>query len=299
MNTSHSDHKALTLINSENGNLAFKIFSFENNFVFDHLQRQNYFTIILVLEGKGILKVDMSSYRIQGGDMMFISPYQPYMIDCISEISGFALQFHTDFFCILKHDKEVSCDGVLFNNIFASPKIQIEKKQINHFISLIDTMTNEMRSVAYGQHQLLVSYLKIFLVTASRIKINQNPEDLQQVAGHKEPYILQNLKDSIEQHYKEKQSVNEYAKLLNVSAKSLTETSKTYFKKTVKKLITERILIEAKRELYLTSKPVKSIAYELGFHDEHYFSRIFKKNTKVSPTIYRDTVGFARAELES
>jgi AraC family transcriptional regulator, transcriptional activator of pobA len=56
-------------------------------------------------------------------------------------------------------------------------------------------------------------------------------------------------------------------------------------------LISERIIIEAKRELYLTNKSVKEIAFELGYSDEHYFSRFFKNNADVSPQMYRDVVG--------
>jgi len=56
-------------------------------------------------------------------------------------------------------------------------------------------------------------------------------------------------------------------------------------------------VIEAKRELYLTSKSIKAIAYELGFNDEFYFSRFFKSNAAVSPQLYRETVGFAKAEI--
>jgi AraC-like DNA-binding protein len=59
-------------------------------------------------------------------------------------------------------------------------------------------------------------------------------------------------------------------------------------------LIHERIIIEAKRELYLTNKTVKEIAYELGFNDEFYFSRFFKNNTEVSPQVYREKVGVDR-----
>ena len=60
-------------------------------------------------------------------------------------------------------------------------------------------------------------------------------------------------------------------------------------------MIHERIIIEAKRELYLTNKTVKEIAYELGFSDEFYFSRFFKNNTEVSPQLYREKVGADRA----
>ncbi|MGB3079400.1 MAG: helix-turn-helix domain-containing protein, partial [Saprospiraceae bacterium] len=54
---------------------------------------------------------------------------------------------------------------------------------------------------------------------------------------------------------------------------------------------------EAKRELYLTNKTVKKIAYELGYDDEYYFSRFFKTNADVSPQLYRETVDFARGDV--
>lgn len=60
-------------------------------------------------------------------------------------------------------------------------------------------------------------------------------------------------------------------------------------------MINERIIIEAKRELYLTNKTIKQIAWELGYEDEYYFSRFFKVNADVSPQQYRETVGFAKA----
>jgi len=41
---------------------------------------------------------------------------------------------------------------------------------------------------------------------------------------------------------------------------------------------------------------VKEIAYELGYEDEYYFSRLFKANAEVLPQLYRDTAGFAKAK---
>ena len=79
--------------------------------------------------------------------------------------------------------------------------------------------------------------------------------------------------------------------------KLLAKITKTHFNKTLTDLIAERIIIEAKRELYLTNKSVKEIAYSLGYHDEHYFSRFFKKNADVSPQLYRETVGFGRDKM--
>lgn len=46
----------------------------------------------------------------------------------------------------------------------------------------------------------------------------------------------------------------------------------------------------------MSSKTIKEIAGILGFQDEFYFSRFFKNNADVPPQLFRETVGFARAE---
>lgn len=288
--------KENTLINPLNGNLAFKVFQFADNGFFDHLQRLNYYTIILIAKGEGKLKADFAEYDFRQNTMMSFVPYQPFIIETSEEISGFAVNFHPDFFCIHKHQKEVACNGVLFNDIYNPPLLFLEEKDFDTFYTLFEQMKMEMKNVQLAQYELLVSYLKIFLINASRIKVNQMPKAQQDFANVKEPFILQNLKDAIEKHFKTKHSANDYALMLNISSKALAKTTKAHFNKTLTDLISERIIIEAKRELYLTSKTVKEIAYELGYEDEHYFSRFFKTNADVSPQIFRENIGFARAE---
>ena len=159
----------------------------------------------------------------------------------------------------------------------------------------MEQMKTEMQNAALAQYELLVSYLKIFLITASRLKTEQQPEMAASLNGLKEPFVLQNLKDAIEKNFKTKHSASEYPSTLNISAKALAKITKTHFNKTLTALISERIIIEAKRELYLTNKAIKEIAWELGYEDEYYFSRFFKTNADISPQMYRDTVGFGRA----
>jgi YesN/AraC family two-component response regulator len=126
------------------------------------------------------------------------------------------------------------------------------------------------------------------------LKKEQQPKEASQLDENTAPFILQNLKNFIETNFRTKHSASDYADLLNITPKALAKITKNHFNKTLTNLIAERIVIEAKRELYLTNKPVKEIAYELGYDDEHYFSRFFKNNADVSPQMYRDTVGFAR-----
>ncbi len=285
-----------TLVNPQNGNLAFKIFDFDDNSYFDHVQRNNYYSLIFVRQGSGLVKADFTQYDLHAGRLFSFSPYQPFMFIVNAAFRGVAIQFHPDFFCIHKHQKEVACNGVLFNNIYNPPFVTIDAAHEHQLDTLISQLITEMQEATLAQYEMLVSYLKILLIHLSRIKTEQHPQAMQDAVGDKQPFILQNLKDAIETNFKMKHSAGEYAELLHISSKALARITKTHFNKTLSDLIAERIIIEAKRELYLTSKTVKEIAWELGYEDEYYFSRFFKTNADVSPQLYRDTVGFAAAE---
>ncbi len=290
------NQSTFTLVNPQNGNLAFKLFYFDDNGFFDHLQRQNYYSLIFVKEGAGKVKADFSEYDFEANALFAFAPYQPFMFTADQPIKGLAIYFHSEFFCIHKHHKEISCNGILYNNVYQPPFVNVDKNSAATFDMLCDQIKTQMQNPALAQYELLVSYLKIFLITAARLKTEQQPPAPETVTDNKEPFILQKLKDAIEENFKTKHSPAEYAELLYISPKALAKITKSYFNKTLSHLINERIVIEAKRELYLTSKTVKEIAWELGYEDEYYFSRFFKVNADVSPQMYRETVGYARAE---
>lgn len=282
-----------TLINPKTGNLAFKIFRLEHHNPFEELQRLHYYSLIWIQKGSGLVKADFSEYTFEEGSLFSFSPYQPFLLESDSPLAALVIHFHPDFFCIHKHQKEVACDGVLFNNIYNPPMVQVTSSVTAKLEMLTEQMVGEVQHPGLAQYESLVSYLKLFLITASRLKTEQQ-EDAAEVLQPEEPFVLQKLKDFINQHYKTEHSASAYADMLTMSPKALAKLTKTHFNKTLSDLIADRIIIEAKRELYLTDKTIKEIAYELGYDDEYYFSRFFKKKAEVSPQGYRETVGFAR-----
>ncbi|HKG68556.1 MAG TPA: AraC family transcriptional regulator [Segetibacter sp.] len=291
-----ADQNSFTLINEQNGNLAFKLFFFEDNSYFDHLQRNNYYSLIWIKEGTGKLKTGFSEYNFEQNSLFSFAPYQPFLFSS-QLIKGVAIYFHSDFFCIHKHQTEVTCNGVLFNNIYDTPFFSVDENLEATLNGVIEQIKSEIQNPGIAQYELLISFMKIFLIAAARVKGQQQPHTLQLKYVKKEPFILQDLKDAIEKEFKSKHAPGDYAVLLNISLDALTKITKTHFNKNLTNLITERIIIEAKRELYLTNKSIKELAYELGYEDEYYFSRLFKKNASISPQMYRETVGFGKAEI--
>lgn len=285
-----------TLINQQNGNLAFKLFYFEDNSSFDHLQHNNFYSLIWIKKGSGLLKVDYSEYLFDEGRLFTFAPYQPFMFSTDQKISGVVIQFHSDFYCIHKIAQETNCDKLVFNNIYQEPSIDIDTAVAQKLDLIIAQLKAEFDGHENVEYKLLVPNLIIFLVTIARIKA-QAKSISPQFSEADIPFILRSLKTGIEENYKEKHSASDYAELLNISPNALAKLVKTHFNKTLTDLITERIIIQAKRELYLTNKSIKEIAWLLGYADESYFSRFFKVNTDISPQMYRDTVGFGKAEM--
>ena len=280
---------AMVLRNSADGELEFRVIHFEDDKHFNEVQRIPYFSIILVSEGDGELKVDFTDYQISKSTILFFSPFQPFMIDGAT-LKGVMINFHPDFFCIFRHQNEVASDGILFNTPNDPPFFTIPENEASSIYSIIEHIIAEMSFTGLAQHDLLIAYLKILLIRAIRIKFIKSATPLPPDQVTIDAALLRQVRRMIELHFKTKHSVGEYAELLNISTKTLGRIVKNHFQKTLTEIIAERIVMEAKRELNLTPKTIKEIGYDLGFNDEYHFSRYFKNKTKISPQLYRNSL---------
>jgi len=279
-----------TILIKQTNELGFKLSSFENLDSFDHLVRYNYYSIILILEGHLKLKVNLDHHELFSPTAICLSPYQAFMMTSDKKVNGYMLHFHPDFFCTYRHQNEIETEGVLFNNFSSLPFFRV--KNIEKLVDRILDMNTEITNSEVGNYEVLISLLKIFLISL----IRERRTGHQTTIVKDKPVLLQNLVDCIETNFRKFHSAKDYAENLFVTPQQLNKVVKSSLDITLSQMINNRIMIEAKRELYLTSKGVKEIAYNLGYKDEFYFSRVFKKQVGVSPKLYRKTVGFAKME---
>ncbi|TWI13073.1 helix-turn-helix domain-containing protein [Sphingobacterium siyangense] len=82
-------------------------------------------------------------------------------------------------------------------------------------------------------------------------------------------------------------SVSFLASQLSLSPHYLSDLLKTETGKTTQELIHISLISEAKNRLRDPAKNVSEIAYSLGFENMSYFSKLFKKETGISPINYK------------
>ncbi len=81
--------------------------------------------------------------------------------------------------------------------------------------------------------------------------------------------------------------VVDYAELLGYSARTISRACQQVTGQTAKGVLTDRLILEAKRLLVHSDSSAAAIAIELGFSEPTNFSKFFTRNTGLTPAAYR------------
>ena len=96
-----------------------------------------------------------------------------------------------------------------------------------------------------------------------------------------------NLRDVVKLHMYSSLSIDELAKLSQMSLSSFKREFKKQFDDSPSNYINTEKLKKAKELLTISDLSISDIAYEVGFNDPLYFTRLFKKKEGIPPSTFR------------
>jgi len=241
---------------------------------------------IVYLPGGYSLTVDFSSYSTTGPTLFFVSPNQVLNITGTGSAPGSMIFYNRDFYCIQIHDEEVACDGLLFNNIYNMPMTTLTPEEGSFIDYLYAQIGDEFIHRDSSHEEMIRTYLKQLFIRSVRLWKRQHLE--QEAAGQSSDIeSFRKFTQLVEAHYKEKHNVADYAALLSMAPKTITHRFKRLNLPQPNEVIKNRIVLEAKRLLAHTQMSSKEIAYELGYEDPAYFSRLFLLKAGETPSVFR------------
>lgn len=239
-------------------------------------------SLIWFLEDDNVLEIDAAEYTFDKDQMIFLTSFNKAELKKTGRHRY--LRFNSPFYCIVNHDSEVGCKGILFFGSKTFPFLAPDQEDLDMLNTVWKMLTEEMKNPDDLQLEMLQMMLKRLLILFTRIyktKARFDEVDNQQVD------IVREFSFLVEQHFKEKHSVSDYASLLNKSPKTLSNIFNKLYDKTPLQVIHNRIMLEVKRLLRYTDLPISEIGFGVGFNDLQSFSRFFKKNEGSSPTEFR------------
>ena len=233
--------------------------------------RDDYYMIALITEGRAIMSVDFKEVIISAGEAFIVSPSQVHFPSKASSgVKGWLMGISSEHFT----EQEVELTAKYAIN--ASP-ICCANEVIDEINSLF-----EMLSYHFCHYPIAVplalSIKSIVLFYADTEIKNINDRYM---------VIVYQLKKLLAIKLNKEKSPSVYAGMLNISEVYLNEAIKAVTGMNVSRFIRSQVVLTAKRKLAYTSLSAAEIAVELGYDDYAYFSKLFKKETGLSPTQYR------------
>lgn len=252
----------------------------------------SFYQIIWFHSGNGKHFVDFQEYEVFDNAIFFIAMNQVHYFDSNSDYKGILIHFNESFLVQDSNEVAYFLKCSLFNNPYQQPSCCIGKGIETVLESYIQQIRRELEEgEEFGREELLKIYLKAFLVQVQRRK-----NAFEQTEG-KTPFIVDEKRmqlvqfvNFIDDNYMKGLSVAEYAQLMYISSRTLSDLTSQLLNKTPSLMIQERIILEAKRLLLHSSLNINQIGYRLGFDDPSYFVKYFKKHTTISPSEFRKAV---------
>lgn len=244
--------------------------------------QSNEFSLLWFQSDNNQLKIDAVDYTFNTSDILSLTEFHKIETIQIHELK--LLRWNRSFYCILNNDVEIGCKGILYYGASALPFIHPEKGDIEILSAVWKMLEMEMVSRDNLQREMLQMMLKRILILSTRMYKSQS--HFTNINEHNID-IIREYNFLVEQHFREKHTVAEYAELLYKSPKTLSNLFKKLGEKSPLQFIHNRKILEAKRLLKYTDTSVSEIGYELGFSDVQSFSRFFKKNEGLSPIEFK------------
>jgi len=246
-----------------------------------------WYTIFALAHAHGEIAVDDYKLILNKPIAIFLTPGQHIRFSDNSTAEGYVVSFNQEFYCIEFHDADVSCNGLLFVNNFDSVKFFLDDQQLTVFTNTVKEMIAELENQATLQDEMLKNLLKNLLIRSNRLFREQmssgEPDDTN-------IDFVRKFSDLVEKHFKVIKHVEIYADMMGIAPASLTKRLQKYDIGSPSRIIKKRVVTEAKRLLMYTDKSVKEISSIIGYDDQYYFSRLFAKETGISPSEYKKSL---------
>lgn len=236
--------------------------------------RIDFYALVWFGETAGEHFIDFESFPILKDTVYLLGKHQVHSIPAKKRPLARVIVFSEDFFHLIE-EPYLRLLFLPFNN----EGVRIPEHMVKPLQDLFHLIVLEYGGNA--ETSLLLKYTTALLMHLYRYS-KQSPGG---VAMYDER--LEKLFRLLEDNYKEERAVAFYADKIGITPKRLNEIVREKFGFTVSQIIYHLLLIEAKREIGHGRKSIKEIAYELGFSEQSYFSRFFKKQTGTTPESFR------------
>lgn len=241
--------------------------------------KHDFYLCVLFVKGTGIHEIDFQSYDIQPGSVFFLNPGQFHNWIFDSKVEGYIF-FHSREFYDLNYQNRQLENFPFYFSEYNSPVVYLDEPGIIEMSTSFQQIIQEWKSDEAFKLSKICSLIDLMYIQCARQYIPRN--EIKSVTPSYSLKLRQ-FEQLVKSNFREYKMPNDYAEMMNMTNKHLNRIVKETLNKTVSIVIADRIILEAKRLLIHSDHRVVEVAEKVGFSDDAYFNRYFKKHTNQTP----------------
>ena len=250
------------------------------------VERTDFHCLIYVTAGRYRHMVDFDTYECTAGSLLTLQPGQVHRFGNLVGWKGWVLLFRSDL--VAPEEARSRLDELeLFGRVEGLPThLQLAGAARQAVTESVERMAVDagLRAPAPAVNALLQNQLQALLI---RLRLAHDGSTHEQ---RLEPVVLKRFRryrTTVEREFRRWHSVAQYAKRLGCSQRSLNRATIEVAQTSAKSMLTQRIVLEAKRLLAHSALPVARIAEELGFDEATNFVKFFRREAGITPGAFR------------
>lgn len=239
--------------------------------------RHSYQEIIWVRQGSAVHLLDGDIIEYPSHTLLVILKGRVHQLVPSLDCLGCTIRFKEEFLPNQLH--------LLFSQFTGHTALHLNTEQSARIETYFSLISSECK-LADPYHLHALRYLLgAFIAKLEELRLQHSemvPHDFTRTLS-----VWNSLNILIEQKFKSEHAVSFYASELGLSPRKLGDIVKLYTGKNVCDVIDDRLIAEAKRLLLFSNFTIKEIAFELGFEEHSYFTKVFKKLAGKTPSDFR------------
>lgn len=238
------------------------------------IQKNDYFTIYYINEGTGLLEMNHSSVKVSASKGFATYPHEKqYLRNIGNDILNVTW---------------VSFSGYLIESYLKRANILATRPL---FLDENDYIGEQINKLYNASLKLPNRYCKMAacLYNIFAFLLDKNPsKSFEDSDNNMESFVLKAI-DYIDKNYVDSISVEEIAEKLGISRKYLNKVFNMVLNMSPKKYIISVRMEKAFTALRGSNQPIAELAESIGYSNQFYFAKEFKRLTNMTPSQYRNS----------
>ena len=240
--------------------------------------------MLFIEQGTGAISINNEFHSMDADHMFFLhSRSEVMLIDATPDFKCVVIGVPA----VLTQSASLQMDISFIFLLMKKPCWELEgnmRKMAESFYTMFEYISNDLQSDA--KTDLITSLFTFFMSVIYETTKHTLPSDKPKTSMTKHS-LISRFGKLLRVHIREDHRVSYYADQLFVTPKYLTQVVKSTIGITPKDIIDRLLALESLQLLKHTNHTIQQISGQLGFPDQSYFGRFFKRMFNISPIQFR------------